>query len=76
MRHIVAAGCLIAALALPSTGAEAQTKLWGDIDYEGKPWVENVSLPNKISHGLKNRHIALWASHGRYYDKAKGGWKW
>ncbi len=49
---------------------------WGDIDYDGRPWVENVSRPNKIKHGLRNRHIALWASHGRYYDANKGRWKW
>lgn len=40
------------------------------------PWVENTSRPNSITNGLKNHHIALWASHGRYYDQAKGFWKW
>ena len=38
--------------------------------------MKNVSLPYKISKGLYNRHIALWASHGRYYDTKKGKWKW
>ena len=50
--------------------------LWGGIDYDGEPWVKNASLPYKISEGLNNRHIALWASHGRYYDAKKGRWKW
>lgn len=50
--------------------------LWGKIDYKGHPWVNNVSKPNKISNGLFNRHIALWASHGRVYDNEKGRWKW
>ncbi len=76
MKNLFVAGCLSLALAFPTYRAVAQTKLWGDIDYDGRPWVENVSLPNKITHGLKDRHIAVWASHGRYYDKAKGGWKW
>jgi hypothetical protein len=50
--------------------------LWGSIDYDGEPWVSNVSRPNKITHGLYDRHLALWASHGRYYDQKKGCWKW
>lgn len=49
---------------------------WDGIDYKGKPWVSNISKPNNISLGLSNRHIALWASHGRYYDQKKGFWKW
>lgn len=49
---------------------------WGSIAYDGKPWVTNVSLPHTVTSGLQNRHIALWASHGRYYDATKGRWKW
>ena len=26
--------------------------------------------------GLGGRHIALWQSHGRYYDEGWGGWTW
>lgn len=50
--------------------------LWEDIEYKGRQWVSNVSRPNNISHGLANRHLSLWASHGRYYDQKKGFWKW
>ncbi|MEG1885761.1 MAG: xanthan lyase [Alistipes sp.] len=32
-----------------------------------------VALPTK---GLTGRHIALWQSHGRYFDQAKSRWKW
>lgn len=53
-----------------------KTVLWGDIDYDGEPWVKNTSLPLKITHGLQNRHISLWASHGRYYDAKRGEWRW
>lgn len=53
-----------------------KSRLWGDINYQGEPWVKNVSIPNRITHGLQNRHISLWASHGRYYDLKKGYWKW
>lgn len=49
---------------------------WGDIGYDGEPWVTNLSRPNKVTAGLAGRHIALWQSHGRYYDKAKAQWKW
>lgn len=55
---------------------ENMPNTWGSINYNGKPWVENMSKPNKIKLGLRNRHISLWASHGRYYDKVKGMWVW
>jgi hypothetical protein len=53
----------------------AQTT-WGNIDYEGEPWVKNVSRPYSIEQGLEGRHISLWASHGRYYDNNEGRWRW
>lgn len=49
---------------------------WDNIEYRGQPWVKNISKPNKIEQGLQNRHITLWASHGRYFDLKKGIWKW
>lgn len=49
---------------------------WGELEYDGQPWVSNISHPYQITHGLQNRHIALWASHGMYYDQKKGRWKW
>ena len=53
-----------------------KSRLWGDIDYDGEPWVKNISAPFKVTHGLQNRHLSLWASHGRFYDVAKGYWRW
>ncbi|MBO6187175.1 MAG: xanthan lyase [Prevotella sp.] len=53
-----------------------KSRLWGDIDYDGEPWVKNISLPFTPTHGLQNRHLSLWASHGRYYDQKKGTWRW
>ena len=41
-----------------------------------QPWVENTSRPWKARHGLEGHHIALWASHGRYYDQSKRQWEW
>ena len=56
--------------------ARAQQTQWGKTEYKGQPWVENVSQPNEVTHGLANRHLSLWASHGRYFDQQKGRWKW
>jgi len=55
-------------------GDEATT--WGKIEYKGNPWVTNISKPFTPSKGLFGRHIALWASHGRYYDAKKSAWRW
>lgn len=49
---------------------------WGRLDYEGAPWVLNESQPYVASHGLFDRHIAIWQSHGIYFDQKKGRWKW
>ncbi len=47
-----------------------------DVEYKGIPWVSNVSAPVKITKGLQNKHISIWASHGRYYSQEKGRWQW
>ena len=49
---------------------------WGRINYDGAPWVMNESQPNFVSHGLFDRHISLWQSHGIYFDQKKRRWKW
>lgn len=54
----------------------AQKQTWGGINHKGQPWVTNISQPNQVTKGLYNRHVSLWASHGYYYDIAKGYWKW
>ena len=38
--------------------------------------VKNTSKSYKISHGLQNRHIALWQSHGWYYEQKLSRWEW
>ena len=54
----------------------AALRSWGETDYRGNPWVSPLSVPKDITRGLAGRHIALWASHGRYYDFGKALWKW
>lgn len=56
--------------------AHVYRRAWGNIEHHGKPWVQNLSKENKISKGLRNRHVSLWASHGYYYDREKFKWKW
>ena len=41
-----------------------------------KPLVTNLSRPYQISQGLTNRHIALWQSHGIYYNQRLARWTW
>ena len=55
---------------------EDVSRTWGDIDYKGKPWVSNASLPYPITSGLFNRHLSVWASHGRYFHIRDSVWKW
>ena len=53
-----------------------KSRLWGNIEYDGEPWVKNISTPFHPTHGLQNRHLSLWASHGRYYDQKTSQWRW
>ena len=53
-----------------------KSRLWGNINYDGKPWVKNISTPFEPTHGLQGRHLSLWASHGMFYDQKKGCWRW
>lgn len=53
-----------------------QAKKTAGPEYSGEPWVKNISRPFTITQGLQNRHIALWASHGRYYNNKKSQWAW
>ena len=52
------------------------SRVWGETDYQGRPWVSQVSLPYEITRGLQNRHLSVWASHGRYYSQRDQQWEW
>lgn len=41
-----------------------------------KPLVTKVSRPYTPTNGLQNRHIALWQSHGFYYEPKLNRWEW
>ena len=41
-----------------------------------KPWVVNLSTKNNPQKALQGDHIALWQSHGWYYDQKLQRWEW
>lgn len=40
------------------------------------PLVQNTDKPYKATKGLEGRHIALWQSHGAYYEQGLARWEW
>ena len=38
--------------------------------------VQNTSLPYQVTYGLNGRHLALWQSHGWYYEQSLERWEW
>ncbi len=51
-------------------------RYWNNIEYKGTPWVRNASRLFSAPLGLQNRHLTLWASHGKYFDYKKDSWQW
>ena len=45
-------------------------------DQLSAPLVTRSSSPNKPTKGLQKRHIALWQSHGWYYEQSLARWEW
>ncbi len=43
---------------------------------DGYPIVRNESKPYKATKGLTDKHLAIWHSHGWYYEQAENSWKW
>jgi len=41
-----------------------------------KPLVTRLSVPYRTDKGLQNRHIALWQSHGYYFEQKLNRWEW
>ena len=56
-------------------GKKDRSRLWRTENQE-QPWVYNLSRPFTPTAGLDGEHIALWQSHGRYWDANKQMWKW
>lgn len=45
-------------------------------DLRTEPIVRRINHPWKPTHGLYNRNIALWHSHGWYYEQRLNRWEW
>ncbi len=41
-----------------------------------KPLVKPLSSKNAPTQGLAGRHIAMWQSHGRYFEQDENLWRW
>ncbi len=41
-----------------------------------QPVVKNLSQPYEITQGLTGRNLALWSSHGMYYNQQQDRWRW
>ena len=46
------------------------------LDYRGKPWTRRLTEVTTPRQGLQNRHLCVWASHGRYFSSKKDEWIW
>lgn len=43
---------------------------------KGTPLISRLSTSNHPDAGLQNKHIALWQSHGYYYESKLARWEW
>ncbi len=41
-----------------------------------RPLIKRLSSISQPELGLSGRHIALWQSHGRYFDQVRNKWRW
>lgn len=64
---------LVPATTLPSPDP---LRYWGNTMHNDNAWTLQMDRPYSIPNGLEGRHIALWASHGRYYDFKTDQWRW
>ena len=52
-------------------------------EYTGKnaytpftPIVTNLDRPYSVKNGLQGKHIAMWQSHGKYFEQGLNRWEW
>ena len=75
--HCMASGCRLEELATPllSRNGKSPEFVYADRVPARIPLVKR-SGARRIARGLEGRHIALWQSHGFYYDDDKDLWRW
>lgn len=57
-------------------GAESGTRLYTNSGSSSQPLVRHLSYPYNVTMGLSGRHIAIWQSHGRYFNQNHNQWQW
>lgn len=55
---------------------KAQRKIRTFTNKKETPLISRLSTPNRPEAGLQNKHIALWQSHGYYYESKLARWEW
>lgn len=60
----------------PYRNKHDKTRMFNGKAYNGEPWVFNESKPYTFNSGLQNHHLAICASHGRYYSHSENAWRW
>ena len=58
-----------------SRKADKKTK-HDKVKYKTTNLITKASLPYDISKGLQDRHLAMWQSHGYYYEQKLLRWEW
>lgn len=53
-----------------------KTRIFNHNKTTPNPVVKNISKPYQINKGLNEKHIALWHSHGWYYNHKEDRWMW
>ena len=72
--NIYAKNYLIDELVPGGTGSQQRT--WKDVRHRGNPWVKPLDRQYSVENGLDERHICLWASHGKFYSLKEHEWQW
>jgi hypothetical protein len=53
-----------------------EQRMWGKHQETDVAWVTPLSKPYTVTKGLQNRHLMVWASHGRFYKNKVSRWEW
>lgn len=79
MKNIIRTTILTILTGLLSVSAFSQDCDSLEVNEETKtemPLVRNLDRPFHAVNGLEGRHIALWGSHGLYYELGNARWEW
>ena len=72
--HIYSKNILIDELVIGGTGSTRRQ--WDDIHHRGNAWVTPLDRHYEVAAGLADRHLCLWASHGKFFSLKDQEWQW